>query len=37
MISDIAVELQGTGVYAINFHPGPVETEASQELVGDVN
>jgi len=34
MIADMAIELQGTGVHAINFHPGPVETEASQELIG---
>lgn len=34
MICDMAIELQGTGVYAINLHPGPVETETTKELVG---
>lgn len=36
MIADMAIELQGTGVHAINFHPGPVETEAAQLLSSDV-
>jgi NAD(P)-dependent dehydrogenase (short-subunit alcohol dehydrogenase family) len=36
MNADMAIELQGTGVYVLNLHPGPVETEASQELAGDV-
>jgi NAD(P)-dependent dehydrogenase (short-subunit alcohol dehydrogenase family) len=36
MIADLAIELQGTGVHAINYHPGPVDTEASQLLSSHV-
>lgn len=37
MMADMAIELQGTGVYALNFHPGPVSTEASKEITGAVS